>query len=73
MDKMDLQNLNQELFKFLDASPTPFHAVQAQISLLESYGFQPLSEADAWNLIINGGMLVYKSLLVLVADKQANV
>lgn len=41
---------NQELFQFLDESPTPFHAVQNQIAMLESYGFQKLLESDAWKL-----------------------
>ncbi|MCP3851164.1 MAG: M18 family aminopeptidase [Gammaproteobacteria bacterium] len=70
---MDLQNLNQELFNFLDTSPTPFHAVQTQISLLESYGFQPLSEADAWNLTSGGRYYVTRngsSLIAFIYGKQ---
>jgi len=70
---MDLQNFNQELFNFLDASPTPFHAVQSQISLLENYGFQHLSESDAWNLTSGGRYYVTRngsSLIAFVYGKQ---
>ena len=42
---------NQEMFRFLDDSPTPFHAVQNQINLLESCDFKLLSESDEWTLI----------------------
>ena len=47
---MDLNDFNSDLFSFLDASPTPYHAVQNQIALLKSYGFQCLSESDSWSL-----------------------
>ena len=47
---VDMNNFNSDLFRFLDASPTPYHAVQSQIELLESYGFMGLSESDCWTL-----------------------
>jgi aspartyl aminopeptidase len=50
VDLIDLESFNQDLFAFLDASPTPYHVVKNQIALLESYGFEGLSEADAWQL-----------------------
>lgn len=45
-----LDQFNHELFQFLDASPTPFHVVQNQIKLLQSHGFECLSESQAWSL-----------------------
>ena len=36
---MNLENFNRTLFEFLDASPTPFHAVKSQIDLLKKAGF----------------------------------
>ncbi len=47
---MDLDNFNSALLDFLDASPTPFHAVENLIEVLEKAGFKRLSEADAWSL-----------------------
>lgn len=38
------------LLKFLDASPTPFHAVQNMSALLDRAGFRQLMERDAWEL-----------------------
>ena len=36
------------LLAFIQASPTPFHAVEQMASRLERAGFQQLKEADAW-------------------------
>ena len=38
------------LLKFVQASPTPFHAVAQMQTMLAENGFQQLSEADAWGL-----------------------
>ena len=46
----DISLFNQEMFQFLDGSPTPFHAVQNQVNLLESCDFKLLSESDEWTL-----------------------
>ena len=50
IDPLERTDFNQGLFNFLDASPTPFHAVQQQIRLLESSGFKLLSESEQWKL-----------------------
>ena len=49
-NQIDLEQFNQDLFKFLDESPTPFHAVNNQIKLLDAYGYKRLSESDSWSL-----------------------
>ncbi|MBX2808339.1 MAG: M18 family aminopeptidase [Cellvibrionaceae bacterium] len=41
---------NEGLLAFLDASPTPFHAVASMVEQLERKGFTRLLEADAWDL-----------------------
>lgn len=38
------------LIKFIENSPTPFHAVQTMAAILEQHGFSRLEEADIWNL-----------------------
>ncbi len=50
IDSIDLLQFNKNFFEFLDASPTPFHAVQNQIELLEGYGFKCLYESEVWSL-----------------------
>lgn len=37
-----------DLCRYLDASPSPFHAVQAAVERLEASGFEPLAEDRRW-------------------------
>ena len=41
---------NQALTAFLDASPTPFHAVSSISKILAKAGFTELNESDDWTL-----------------------
>ena len=38
------------LLKFIETSPTPFHAVQTMAAILEQHGYCRLDEADVWSL-----------------------
>ena len=40
----------QDLLDFIDASPSPWHAVQTCEKRLQLAGFKPLHEIDRWNL-----------------------
>ncbi len=40
----------RDLCAYLDAAPSPFHAVKETVRRLEGAGFQPLREIDAWKL-----------------------
>jgi len=40
----------QDLLAFIDASPSPFHAVAESVRRLEAAGFRALQEGDAWAL-----------------------
>lgn len=44
------EQFNQGLAEFLDASPTPFHAVKSMAERLQSAGFSELDEASDWSL-----------------------
>ena len=44
------QQYNADLSAFLDASPTPFHAVASMSKLLEQAGYTQLDESEAWDL-----------------------
>lgn len=53
MTQHNPQLINQ-LLKFLDASPTPFHAVENLSREFQQAGYQALDEATAWQLSPNG-------------------
>lgn len=44
----------RSLLDFIDASPTPFHAVSNMTARLEAAGFETLREGDAWELSSGG-------------------
>jgi len=46
-----MRQFNENLLKFIDASPTPFHAVGEMEQVLEAKGFQQLDECEPWDLI----------------------
>lgn len=45
-----MRKFNENLINFIDASPTPFHAVENMVTLLETKNFQKLDERDVWHL-----------------------
>ena len=57
----------QSLLSFLDASPTPFHAVAETTRRLRAAGFSELNEADAWNLAPGGRHFVTRNGTSLIA------
>ncbi len=38
------------LIKFIKKSPTPFHAVETMVQILEQHGFKKLDEKEQWNI-----------------------
>lgn len=52
---------NTALCDFLDASPTPFHAVLMMTSRLESEGFKGLDERDSWRDLSPGRYFVTRN------------
>ncbi|MBC8287152.1 MAG: M18 family aminopeptidase [Nitrospinae bacterium] len=57
----------QNLLKFIDRSPTPFHAVQEMSDTLLDKGFVELKEADAWKLAPNGKYFLTRNDSSLIA------
>ena len=47
----------QDLLEYIDASPTPFHAVAETVSRLDAHGYRALDETEPWH--INPGDKVY--------------
>ena len=48
--QLNAELFNEELCAFLDASPSPFHAVSSMVTILKEAGFSELDEADKWQL-----------------------
>ncbi|UTA49419.1 M18 family aminopeptidase [Simiduia sp. 21SJ11W-1] len=53
--------ITDKLTRFLQASPTPFHAVAAMVEQLEAAGFQALHEGDAWHFKPGGKYYVVRN------------
>jgi len=57
----------QELIDFIDASPSPWHAVASAEARLLACGFTRLEESDAWQLDANGRYFVVRGGASLIA------
>jgi aspartyl aminopeptidase len=57
----------RDLCGYLDASPSPYHAVEETIRRLRSVGFTPLSETDPWDLRPGAGHFVIRGDAAIVA------
>jgi aspartyl aminopeptidase len=57
----------QSLLKFIDRSPTPFHAVHEMVCTLCDNGFKELQEAEAWNLSPHGRYFLTRNDSSLIA------
>jgi aspartyl aminopeptidase len=64
---LSTSEFNQGLCSFLDASPTPFHAVDSMKNLLLENGFQPLSERDSWGELAPGRYVVTRNDSSIIA------
>ena len=63
----DIQSFNAALLRFLDMSPTPFHAVDTMLVALRAAGFEALDERDEWQLQPGGRYFVVRNGSSLVA------
>lgn len=64
---MSKAHFNQELIRFLNASPTPYHAVAAMVAKLQEAGFQSLNESRPWSLKKSGRYYVTRNKSSIVA------
>lgn len=64
---MGKDRFNQGLLQFLQASPTPFHAVMNSSKVLDEAGFVALDEQDAWQLKPGGAYYVTRNASSIIA------
>lgn len=58
---------NEKLIQFIDASPTPFHAVEQMANELEAVGYVKLDECGKWELSEGTGYYVTRNDSSIVA------
>jgi len=66
---MSQQEINSGLVSFIQASPTPYHAVRNLADDLEAAGFNELDEREPWTLEKNTGYFVIRASSSIVAFK----
>lgn len=59
--------MNKELFDYIRACPTPYHAVAHTAKMLEEAGFSPLCEGTQWEILRGGKYYVTRNLSSLIA------
>ncbi|KAA1173809.1 M18 family aminopeptidase [Marinobacter salinexigens] len=69
---MEHAEFNKDLLKFLNASPTPWHAVATMESRLAAAGFHALNERDDWELKPGTGYYVTRNGSSIVAFRTGN-
>ncbi|MBU2952647.1 M18 family aminopeptidase [Marinobacter sp. F3R08] len=67
---MEHAEFNKDLLKFLNTSPTPWHAVEAMKQRLHAAGFQELDEREDWSLESNQGYYVIRNGSSIVAFRS---
>ncbi|XXF76090.1 M18 family aminopeptidase [Myxococcaceae bacterium GXIMD 01537] len=50
MNRTDTETAAQDLLAYIDASPTPYHAVKETVRRLSAAGYKPLDERESWSL-----------------------
>ncbi len=62
----------QDLIDFIDASPSPWHAVASAEAHLLAHGFTRLEEGDRWQLAANGRYYVVRGGASMIAFVQGS-
>lgn len=62
-----MREFNEKLIRFIDASPTPFHAVEQMASELQAAGYIKLDECEKWELQEAKGYYVTRNDSSIVA------
>jgi aspartyl aminopeptidase len=63
----------QDLLNFIDASPSPWHAVDSSAQRLNQHGFSQLQETETWQLQAGGRYYVIRggaSIIAFIVGKQ---
>ncbi|MCL2790775.1 MAG: M18 family aminopeptidase [Desulfobulbus sp.] len=64
---MQANDYIDDLFSYIDRSPTPYHAVANSAALLRDHGFRHLREADTWGILAPGAYYLTRNDASLIA------
>jgi aspartyl aminopeptidase len=67
MNEQDRRRIAQDLLDYIDASPSPWHAVATAVADLEQRGYRRLAEDEAWDLQPGHGYYVVRDGSSLIA------
>ncbi|MDE6318405.1 MAG: M18 family aminopeptidase [Lachnospiraceae bacterium] len=67
MRKAAREGFAEDLLRYLNDSPTAYHAVENGTALLKESGFQELKETESWSLCKGGKYFVVKNRSALIA------
>ena len=69
---MQDKEYTEGLLKFIQASPTPFHAVAEMKQILDAEGFIQLKESEVWSTVNTGRYYVTRNDASIIAFSLAN-
>lgn len=69
INREECRRVSEELIRFLEESPTCFHAVQAMAGRLEAAGFTLLKEGEKWRLSEGGSYYVTRNDSSIISFK----
>ncbi|SFR37631.1 aspartyl aminopeptidase [Marinobacter gudaonensis] len=69
---MEHAEFNKDLLRFLNASPTPWHAVDTMKKRLDAAGFQALDEREDWSLAARQGYYVIRNGSSIIAFRTGS-
>ncbi|MDR2549991.1 MAG: M18 family aminopeptidase [Desulfobulbus sp.] len=64
---MQASDYLDDLFTYIDRSPTAYHAVANSAALLQQHGFRRLREADTWGILAPGAYYLTRNDASLIA------
>lgn len=64
---LSASDFNRQLCRFLDHSPTPYHAVHSMAEILEAHAFKRLHEKDVWGELGAGRYYVTRNDASMIA------
>ena len=64
---MHATNYLDDLFSFINRSPTSYHALKSSVAILSEHGFQSLDEGNSWNELNPGSYYVTRNDASLIA------
>ena len=68
-ERQTTRKITEKLLRFLEDSPTSFHAVANMAARLREAGFEELQEAERWQLSAGGSYFVTRNMSSLIAFK----